>query len=246
MKKIMLAGFAVLLLFGCSQIEVKALREASVSTPIPSSAPAYAGPKATIAMAPVEGLNIISSGWGGAAVGPEINAVFESSLMATGKFRLVSRDQLKPVLQEQDLSAAGRVSESTKVKSGEITGADLLVKAKITGFDPGYSSASAAIGAIGRAMGGWAGVLGAVIGGISQSRLVVNVLVIDTRTSEAVFSQPFEANATSWGAGGGIGAQVFGGVSYWKGTPMEEALRKIVEAASASVSTKIPAQYFKH
>ncbi|MDP3792259.1 MAG: hypothetical protein Q8Q89_00870, partial [bacterium] len=79
------------------------VRRTSISQPLPTEpsapaqpgavAPTYTGRKATISMAPVEGLNLVSVKWGGVGVGPEINSVFESALADTGRFRTVSREK---------------------------------------------------------------------------------------------------------------------------------------------------------
>ncbi|MDP3785410.1 MAG: CsgG/HfaB family protein [bacterium] len=224
------------------------VQRTSVSTPIPSGAPANIGPKATISMAPMEGLNLVPVKWGGVGVGPAINEVFESAIMATGRFRLVNRGaQLKSAISEQDLATAGRVRKDTAVKTGEITGSDLIVKAKITGFDPGDSGVGGALGIIGRAIGGWWGAAAGIAGGIKTSRLVVDIHVVDARTTETVLSTTVEGNSVDWSAGVGVGGFSLGAaIGGWKDTPLEKSLRVVVEKAAGEISTKLPAEYFKH
>ncbi|MDP3785199.1 MAG: CsgG/HfaB family protein, partial [bacterium] len=189
----------------------------------------------------------VSVKWGGVGVGPEINSVFESALADTGRFRTVSREKIKNVLAEQDLAIAGRVRQSTAVKTGEITGSDLMVIAKITGFDPGDSGIGAAVGAVGRAVGGWIGALGIVAGGIKTSSLVMDVQVVDVRTSEIVVSTTVEGNSMDWSAGGAfVGRSLGVGIAGWKNTPMEKNLRVVVEKAAGEISGRLPQEYFKH
>ncbi|QQG42317.1 MAG: hypothetical protein HYW15_02255 [Candidatus Giovannonibacteria bacterium] len=246
----------LLVLFGVSCVPAATVRRTSVSQPLPpepapgqpgATAPAYAGRKATISMAPVEGINLIPVKWGGVGVAPEINSVFESALADTGRFRTVSREKIKNVLAEQDLATAGRVRQSTAVKTGEITGSDLMIIAKITGFDPGDSGVGAAVGAVGRTLGGWIGALGVLAGGIKTSSLVMDVQVMDVRTSEIVVSTTVEGSSVDWSAGGAfVGRSLGAGVAGWKNTPMEKNLRVVVEKAAAEVSAKLPPEYFKH
>ena len=254
-------AIAVLLLFAvsCTMIPpvAKPTRSPSVSSPIPSppatSTPSpapYVGRKATITLEAVEGLNLVSVGWGGAGVGPSINEVFSDALMATGKFRVVNRAQLKTILREQDLSSSGRISPSTAVKPGEITGAALLMVPKIVSFDPGYESANAALGAVaGLSSNPWIRLGGILLGGIRKSKISIVVQIADTRTSENIFSQPFEVETTDWGLGGGAGigglrGGVSGGVNSWYGTPMGTALQAVVKEAVASVAANVPPERF--
>lgn len=255
MLKVLAVIFLVIFVFACVPPTAQ-VRRTSVSPPLPpepapgqlvAAPPVYAGKRATISMAPVEGINLIPVKWGGVGVAPEINSVFESALADTGRFRTVTREKVKNVLAEQDLATAGRVRQSTAVKTGEITGSDLMIIAKITGFDPGDSGVGAALGAAGRAVGGWIGALGIIAGGVKTSSLVMDVQVVDSRTSEIVVSTTVEGSSMDWSAGGAfIGRSLGAGVGGWKNTPMEKNLRVVVEKAAAEISTKLPAEYFKH
>lgn len=227
----------------------------SVVSPMPSpnqpASPApYAGRRATITMEPVEGLNLVSVGWGGVGVGPSINEVFSDALMATGRFRVVNRAQLKTVLREQDLSSSGRINPSTAVKTGEITGAALLMVPKIVVFDPGYESFNAAAGAIAQlSLNPFFRLGGLILGGIRKSKISIVVQITDTRTGDYVFSQPFEVESTDWGLGGGAGigglrGGVSGGVNSWYGTPMGTALQALVKEAVASVAANVTPERF--
>src|SRR3989344_3555661 len=253
------AVFAVAFLFtmSCGMIPpvARPTGSPSVSSPMPSpSTPSasmpYAGRKATIAMDSVEGLNLVSVGWGGAGVGPSINEVFSDALMATGKFRVVNRAQLKTILREQDLSSSGRISPSTAVKPGEITGAALLMVPKIVSFDPGYESANAALGAVaGLSSNPWIRLGGILLGGVRKSKISIVVQIADTRTSENIFSQPFEVETTDWGLGGGAGigglrGGVSGGGNLWYGTAMGTALQAVVKEAVASVAANVTPERF--
>ena len=265
MKNVRIVGFAALLfvffLAACTlpgPPTARPMREAAVSAPLPSepaSTPApqaYSGRKATVSFESVEGLNLIPSGWGGVAVSPEINAVFGDELAATNRFRVLSRGQIKTILKEQDLATSGRVSKGTAVKSGEITGSDLLIVPKITGFDPGYENTNAALGAIaGLSSNPWIQLGGLIFGGIRKSRIEMTVQVFDSRTSELDFSQPFEGECTDWRLGGGAGIGGFrggvaGGVNHWNGTPMANALRIVVQTAVSSMVARLDQSYYKH
>lgn len=223
------------------------VQRTSVLAPTPSGQEVYNGPKATISMEPMGGIELIPVNWGGVSVAPELNSIFESALAATGRFRLVNRGRsLRSVTQEQDLAAAGRIRKGTEVKTGEITGSDLIVKARITGFSPGESGVGAALGTFGSFFGAGGAIIGAIAGQVRFSSLMLDVAVIDARTSETVVSITVEGNSTDLGGGlGGIG-HVFGGVAAWKNTPMEKSLRVAVEKATGEITNKLPGEYFIH
>ncbi len=244
--------------------QVRPLREAVVmlpSLPSPAPAPLPSGSnapgaiistgRATIAFQEVEGLNLISVGWGGVGAGPEINTVFADELAATGRFRVVGRGQtLKTIMGEQDLSSSGRVNPQTAVKSGVITGARFLARPKITDFSPGYDSKQAFLAAVANLSSNvWLRLGGAIAGGIRRSRLEITVQVFDAETTDLVFTQPFEADSTDWNLGGGLGigglgGGVAGGASSWTGTPLGVALRALAKDAVASVAKEVNAGRF--
>lgn len=64
--------------------------------------------------------------------GPALSTMIETAITATGKFRVIERDQLNPLLTEQTQAKAGLVTTNTPGKVGGFEGADYLVYGTIT------------------------------------------------------------------------------------------------------------------
>jgi len=74
--------------------------------------------------------------WGaGAGVADLIIGELVGEAQHSGLFRVVERDRLFEVLQEQDLAASGRIDPATAARIGRIIGADLLLMGAVTRFD---------------------------------------------------------------------------------------------------------------
>ncbi|MFW6438048.1 MAG: CsgG/HfaB family protein [Armatimonadota bacterium] len=74
--------------------------------------------------------------WGaGAGVADLIAGELVSMAQQSGLFRVVERDRLFEVMEEQDLAASGRIDPATAARIGRIIGADLLVMGAVTRFD---------------------------------------------------------------------------------------------------------------
>src|SRR5438034_6861492 len=85
----------------------------------------FASSKPSVGVA--EFRNDTSAGWWYGGAGRDLAGMLTNELASTEKFRIVERDKLGPVLEEQDLAAAGRVNKSTAAKIGKLTGAQYLV-----------------------------------------------------------------------------------------------------------------------
>jgi curli biogenesis system outer membrane secretion channel CsgG len=175
--------------------------------------------------------------------------MLSDALLQSNRFIVLDRQGLNDVLSEQDLAANGRVSKETAAPTGQVEGADLLIKGSVTEFEPG--SAGAGVGA-GLGMFGLPGaILGGVVGGFRQSHVAMVIQVVDARTSRILFSTTVEGKANDFDIGGalaGFGGG-FGGVAglgTWQKTPVEKAIRIAVIQAVKELSSKTPTTYFRH
>lgn len=100
-----------------------------------------------------------------------------AKLVQSGQFRVIERQQLDQVLQEQNLGAGGRIDPSTAAGIGKILGVQLIVIGSVTEF--GISEMGGRIPQIGRWKWG-RGVGGKVVTG--QAKLTARL--IDTTTAE--------------------------------------------------------------
>ena len=67
-----------------------------------------------------------------------IEAMISDVMLRSGRFRVVERAALDNVLSEQDLVTSGRVAKPSGAKTGQVLGAEYLVQAVITSYEPDY------------------------------------------------------------------------------------------------------------
>jgi curli biogenesis system outer membrane secretion channel CsgG len=67
-------------------------------------------------------------------VGKGISDELVTELLKTGKFRLIEREQIAKVLNEQNFGAGGRVDANSAAKIGKVLGVQYLVMGRVTEF----------------------------------------------------------------------------------------------------------------
>lgn len=87
-----------------------------------------------IAVLPFDDGSIKERWWGGWEVGKGVADELVTALMDTHRFRVIEREQIKKILQEQDFGAAGRIDPGSAAKIGKILGVQLLVMGRVTEF----------------------------------------------------------------------------------------------------------------
>lgn len=110
----------------------------------------YAGRKARVAVSKIDNTSSVSSYTANDQYGSSsvdwafqtvpvngIEAMITDALNQSGRFRLVERQAIGNVMQEQDFGASGRVATPSAAGMGQILGAEYLVEAVITAYDPG-------------------------------------------------------------------------------------------------------------
>jgi len=195
---------------------------------------------------------------GGPSMPPDANAVMSgvrdlvtTALFQSNRFIVLEREAISDVLVEQEFSASGKVGEASRIPTGQIEGAELLVIGAITGFD----AAAAGGGGFpipiplnrGRDM--------AIIDlEIRKSFVSMDLRVIDTRTGRVVSTVAVEGSARKFGAGlSGFARTRYGGMVRvptilrgFANTPVEKAISEMVDASVAHIVEKTPTEYFHH
>ncbi len=155
-----------------------------------------------------------------------IEAILSDVLLNTQRFRVVERTALDKVLKEQDLGATGRISKPSAAKFGKVLGAQFLIQAVVTHYEPGTEEQKAGLGGL---LGGRAG---AVLGGlgmkIKKSVVAMNFRLISAETGEVLFSKQVDSVIDESGltfvglgfSGGGAG----GFLSQYAKTPIGQAV----------------------
>ena len=262
---------STLLLVNCAGIsdmmEKKAKPEAKVDTTLADELGPYSGPKARLAVTDFQwkvqskGTRIKIKGIPGSQ-GIEISQeetymtglqdMLTTALFQSKRYRVVERQALDSVLKEQKLGQTGVVSQPTAAKVGAVKGADILVVAAVTGWEPGTSGASAGGGGM---IGGTFGkvmALGAgIAGSMKKSSMAMDIRLIDSSTSEIISATSVQgvAKDVNFGvlAGGFMNfAGMGGGLSGFAKTPMEKAIRTCIYEAVKFVVSETPKGYFKY
>lgn len=163
--------------------------------------------------------NDTSAGWWYGGVGRDLAGMLANELAGTGKFKVVEREKLDKVLDEQDLADSGRVKKSTGAKIGELTGAQYLVVATLSSFETDV-----------KGTGGGLSFRGISVGGKKEDAyMAVDLRVIDTTTGEVEFTRTVEARASSGGLNVGLYRGGFGGnLAKHENTPTGKAIRAVI------------------
>jgi len=175
---------------------------------------AFGSDKPSVGVA--EFTNETSASWWYSDAGRDLAGMLTNELASTGKFKVVEREKLGKVLEEQDLAAAGRISKKTGAKIGKLTGAQYLVYATVSAFDANTAGT-----------GGGLSFHGISVGGKKEDAyLAVDLRVVDTTTGEVEFTRTVEGRATSYGMSGGLSRGGFsGGLGKYEKTPTGKAIR---------------------
>ena len=254
----------IILLFGLSLsscLQSAAQPTAKVDTGLEQQLPPYSGPKARAAVARFDwkvgshgsstttirgaGDQPITITHEHSGIMGGLRDMLTTTLVQSKRFRVVERQELGAIQEEIALGEKGYAEQATAVKKGKIKGADMLVVAAITGWDPGTSGTKGGIGI------GVIPFIGGVGGGIKKSTMAMDIRIIDTATSEVLAATRVEGEATDVNlgflAGGIIGDVGLGGaLSTYAKTPMEKAIRTCIYEAAKYIIENTPREYFKY
>jgi curli biogenesis system outer membrane secretion channel CsgG len=163
-----------------------------------------------------------------------------TALFQTNRYEVLERGEMGAIQEEMSLRSRGYTDQSG-IKKGSIIGADLLIKAAITGWDPGSSGAGGKIRApIPFGVGGV---------GLSfrKSSLAMEIRIFDTSTSMIVAATRVEGEAKDFGIStGAIAFPLSGSLGMYAKTPMEKAIRACIEEAVRFVAASTPQKYCKY
>lgn len=203
-------------------------------------AEAYNGPKARIAVKDFED-KMSSSGWYRTEYGRGMRDMLTTSLFQTNRYIILEREKLQGVVDELKQGTSDLFRKEATVPLGELEGAELLITAAITGFDPGTSGGGGALP--GLVPGRLGGLLGGVGGGYKKATVAMDLRVIDVRTGRVVAATNTQGEATSFGVTGSSG--MGGSLGGFAKTPMETAIRDMIKKSVDFVVGKTPAVYYR-
>lgn len=135
-------------------------------------------------------------------IGKGISDMLIDRLVNDGTYRVIERNQIDKILNEQNFSNSNRADPSTAAKIGHILGVDAVIVGDITQF--GRDDQNRNIGAM---AGKWGSGLG--LGGLgthkAKAEVAITARLIDTNTGEIL------ASATGKGESKRSGTSLFGG-----------------------------------
>lgn len=182
-----------------------------------------------VAVLPFDDSSIQNRWWGNNwEVGKGVSSVFVTELVNTKKFRVVEREQIDTVTQEQVLGASGPIDPNTAATLGKILGVQYLIIGKVTEFSNDSNS------------GGFANPNNMAFAFVTKtSRVAVDIRLVDTTSSEVKFSVTGkgEKKTTSIGIGSESGLVGFGSSKFMQ-TNLGIALRAALNSAASQLAVK--------
>src|SRR5947199_8328582 len=171
--------------------------------------------------------NDTSAAWWYGGAGHDLAGMLSNELQATEKFRMVERAKLGPVLEEQDLGAAGRVSKSSAAKVGKLTGAKYLIMGNVSSYEEKTQGSGGGISFGGISLGGKK----------DDAYIAIDVRVVDTTSGEVVYTRTIEARSGGYGVNAGLYHGGFGSsMSNYSNTPAGKAIRACLVEISEYLS----------
>lgn len=246
---------------GCMESMVKPT--AKTDTGEEMQLPPYSGPKAKVAVSRFEwkvggsGTTTKISGFGGQSftVTREhtgymtgLKDMLTTAMVQSKRYRVLERMNVDALKQEMALTGQGYADQSG-IKKGGIKGADLLIMAAITGWDPASSGGGGGLG--GGVLGKASALFGAARGAFKKSSMAMDIRIVDAHTSEVLAATRVEGEGKSVNIGGSLLALtgsggMGGGLGGFAKTPMEKAIRTCIYNAVKYIAENTPQQYMKY
>lgn len=173
------------------------------------------------------------------AVTQSLRDMLTTELFGSGQFIVIERDALDAVISEQEFSQSAQAGAATRIPKAQLEGADLIVLGAITAFDSGNSGGAIPI-PIPLSERGDFGILNL---SAKRGHVAMDLRVIDVRTGRVLQSTAVEGR--NWKVGfdftgffraGRSSIRLPGLLGLFSNTPVEEALQKMVAAATAKIA----------
>jgi curli biogenesis system outer membrane secretion channel CsgG len=177
------------------------------------------------------------AGWRGQwDIGSNLSIMLESALNQTERFVMVEREQLKDIIDEQDLGASGRTAKSKVAQKGLIRPARYIATGSITMADEGTSGGGGGISFGGVSLGG----------GGSTAKISIIAKLVDTTTGEIVKQKKIDGKAGRVGVNLGLSVKgVSTDMNSFSKTPMAEAAQDCIDQAAIFFAKEMEAMPFE-
>ncbi|NOX34684.1 MAG: hypothetical protein GXP56_13295 [Deltaproteobacteria bacterium] len=175
-----------------------------------------------------------------------------NSLFNSNRFIVLERQTINEISWEQEFSHTSRVGSKTKIPIGHIESAELMLIGSLNTLEAKKSGGN--IGGIISSVLSEAAGLGSDNESLDtdasweSATTAMEIRLVDTRTSRIVAATTVEGTSTNIGFGATKYSTNAGALpksfSMYHNTPVEDALRKMVDKAVIFLVSKIPANYF--
>lgn len=212
MKRKLFLSFLILLTF------------AAMALPVSGAEKLY-----KIAVLPFDDGSIQNRWWdeGNWDVGKGISDEFVTELLKTKKFRLIEREQIDKVLEEQDFGESGRVDTKSAAKIGKILGVQFLVMGRVTEF----SLKSSGVSGISLKKGVGLGVKS------TNAIVAIDARLVDTSSAEIIASVTGKGDKRSTNLSVAVDWEAISfGSDEFRQTNLGVAMREAVASAAQQLS----------
>ncbi len=184
-----------------------------------------------IAVLPFDDGSIQDRWWdeGNWDVGKGISDEFVTELLKTNKFRLIEREQIDKVIEEQDFGESGRVDAKSAAKIGKILGVQFLVMGRVTEF----SLKSSEVGGLSLKKGIGLGVKS------TNAIVAIDARLVDTSSAEIIASVTGKGNKRNTNLSVAVEWEAISfGSDEFRATNLGLAMREAVASAAQQLSDK--------
>lgn len=172
-------------------------------------------------------------------VGTGLSDMLMNALFNSGCFRIVERERLNILMEEQGLGLSGAGDESSFASVGKQIGAQVILMGTITEFSDNESGAGVGAGRVlGKVFGGGVGVL-AGGAGMRTAHIGYTLKFVNPSTGEVIAMESFDKKVKKVGLlAGAAGNGTVAGGGFYTSKAMEDAIEQSLISAIEFISGK--------
>ncbi|MEN6587675.1 MAG: CsgG/HfaB family protein [Sulfuricella sp.] len=175
-------------------------------------------------------------------IGDGMREMLVTTLHNSGNYIVVERMDLQGLAAEQALSRSRMARPGAAIAESQMDVAEIMVYAAVTEFEGAASGGGIQLGVtrlplnLGRQS--------------STAHMAIDVRVVDVATGRLIAAQRLTGQAKSSQTTIGTNLSASGDIPLslgaFKNTPMEQAIREVIQKATAYITSNTPQQYFRH
>jgi curli biogenesis system outer membrane secretion channel CsgG len=171
-----------------------------------------------------------------------IRDMIVTELFVQDRFIVLERDDLDAVIAEQEFSASARAGDATRIPAKQLEGAELVVLGAVTAYDAGIAGGALPI----PIPLGDRGDYGVMHLRFKRGYVAMDLRVVDARSGRVLSSVAVNGRNSRFGmdfnvtlTGKHHHVKLPGVLTYFKNTPVEEALQEMVVAAVGHIAGRV-------